>query len=398
MRVALVTYEYPPSITGGAGTYAFHLTRELQGLGHEVKVFAPSTYGPSWNYRPDSSTIPLRLPKEETRILRTLRFWLALPKAIRREEKEGMFEIVHFNGVSYWFIPGKVSQQAPHVLTIHHVVRGLLGNQPRNPLERLRGLGDETGYLVPSLESRCVRICDAIIAVSNFTKDEILRHYHIGAERIHVVYNGVSPGFPSPEAIALKSAREAMGLPGRPLVLFVGRLDDPRKRLEFLLEAFSKCCERTDATLLVIGDGDVSRLRVTAVRLGVEKNVEFMRHVDDATLRMAYAACDVFVNPAEVEGFGLAMLEAMAAGKPVVGVRAGATQELVVDGQNGLLVDPSDVDGLSEGILEFMNDREFATKVGRANAARASSTYSWSTAAKRMEDIYYSLLANPLAG
>ena len=171
----------------------------------------------------------------------------------------------------------------------------------------MRDLSGENGFLIPQIEKRALGSVDKIIAVSNYTKDRILQTYNISPEIVDVVYNGVNfEGYTFTQE-DLDETRKQLGLPDLPVILFVGRVDDPRKGLDVLIQAFRKVLDEVDATLLVVGKGDETVARNHAGP--ALDRIVFAGFVDDVTLRKCYALCDLYVCPSRLEGFGLTLLE-----------------------------------------------------------------------------------------
>ena len=140
----------------------------------------------------------------------------------------------------------------------------------------------------------------------------------------------------------------------RQILLFVGRVDDDRKGLSYLMHAFKKVVSEVDALLLIAGAGDQRACRKLAHSLGIDKEVVFAGYVDDATLGKMFHLCDVHVVPSLLEGFGLTLLEAMAAGKPTVATRVGAIPEVL--GDAGIMVAPGDCAALGAAIVGVLRD------------------------------------------
>ncbi len=388
MRVAFVTFEYPPFIIGGAGVHALHITEELAKLGNQVVVFTPAIGSDSTEHPLDANLQIWHVPVREVIPFRALQFWINLPGEIKKAEREQKFDVIHINGLSYWFLPRRLSA-APHVLTVHHLVRDAAENIGLSLSSRMKDLSGENGFLIPQIERRALESVDMVVAVSNYTKDRILQTYSIPSEMVDVVYNGVKFDGYTFTREELDETRKQMGLPDLPVILFVGRVDDPRKGLDVLIQAFRKVLDEVDATLLVVGKGDQTIARDLAGP-ALDRMV-FTGFVDDITLKKCYALCDLYVCPSRLEGFGLTILEAFAAGKPVVATKVGAIPELVHDGQNGILVPPDSVTAMATAIVLILQDSESYEQVGRGNAIYLGDTFSWAEAAGKTGCLYLQL-------
>jgi glycosyltransferase involved in cell wall biosynthesis len=188
------------------------------------------------------------------------------------------------------------------------------------------------------------------------------------------------------------SARTALGLPARaPLLVYVGRLDR-EKNLGLLLEALAGIRSRLpEARLLLVGRGtQETRLRAQAARLGVLDHVQFVGGVAPDDVVPFYQAADLFVFASTTETQGLAVLEAMAVGRPVVAVRASGIEEAVLDGVTGLLTaeDPS---ALAAAVVEVLEDTGLAAKLA-SGGREAAQRFAAPALAARLADLYGSLV------
>ncbi|MFQ5909811.1 MAG: glycosyltransferase family 4 protein, partial [Thermoplasmata archaeon] len=133
---------------------------------------------------------------------------------------------------------------------------------------------------------------------------------------------------------------------------------------------------------------------ILAKRLGIARNVRFLEQMNDEQLPSLYSLCDIFVLPSRMEGWGLAIMEAMAMRKPVVATRVGGIPELVKDGRTGYLADLGDVLGLSEAIRKLTENPSLREKMGR-EGRRYVREFTWERAAKRTLELYEGALSRP---
>jgi glycosyltransferase involved in cell wall biosynthesis len=207
-------------------------------------------------------------------------------------------------------------------------------------------------------------------------------------ERIRLIHSGIDPQRFDRCADGSASAEyEAV-------VGIIASLEE-RKGHRYLFEAAAILKQRGHRIkYLVAGEGSARREleeRVKALNLGDE--VRFCGFVSDAPAFLSQI--DIFILPSLYEGLGVAVLEAMAAGKPVIASRVGGLPELVADGETGLLVAPKNVEGLVEAIARLADDKSLAREMGRKGAARALASFSLENMAAQNEAYYYELLGAP---
>jgi glycosyltransferase involved in cell wall biosynthesis len=237
-----------------------------------------------------------------------------------------------------------------------------------------------------------VQSADRVIAVSRATQADLRRILGVPEHRTAVIHEAVGPEFatpPGPEALAAVVARYGLR---RPFVLFVGNLE-PRKNLPRLIEAFARLKARGSAgpaadVQLVLG-GTPAWLYHPIFRTveahGLTGEVVFTGYVPAAELPALYAAARCFVFPSVYEGFGLPVLEAMAAGTPVVASRAGAIPE--VAGDAALLVDAARPAELAEALAAVLTDPALHARLAAAGRARAAG-FRWETVARQTLAVY----------
>lgn len=165
-----------------------------------------------------------------------------------------------------------------------------------------------------------------------------------------------------------------------PVVALIGQLAEWKGQLDLIKAAPAVARAFPIMKLLLIGGPVVEnanyeeRLRELVKTLGLDDQVTFTGHRNDIPECMA--ALDIFVSASWVEPFGLVIIEAMASGKPVIGTYAGATPEIVTEGETGLLVPPHDADALADAIIKLASNRDTLRRMGQAGRRRAEACYS----------------------
>jgi len=277
-----------------------------------------------------------------------------LPRLLRRLRPA----VAHFN---YVIPPG---YRGRSVVTVHDL------SFERHP--ELMSIRDR--LLFRTLVPRSVARADRVLAVSEWTKRDLVERYGVAGEKIVVTPNGIDEIFhPNGEA------------PERPpYALFVGAIQ-PRKDPLTALEALALL--NGELGLVVVGPEKrgADDVRTAVRRLGLDRRVEFAGHVELEELAALYRGAACLVFPSRYEGFGLPVVEAMASGTPVVAAATGALPEIA--GDAAVLVEPADPAALARGIERALADRERLVRAGLERARR----FSWAESARRTLGVYREL-------
>lgn len=214
------------------------------------------------------------------------------------------------------------------------------------------------------------KVADRVIAVSNFTKREIMRYYHTPAEKIDVVYQGCDKAFAAPiDKHKLDEVRQQYNLPTEYL-LYVGSIEE-RKNLMLVAYAL----KRMEKKPIVVAVGKRTRYTNKIVdyleRNGLAQQILFFHQVPFADLPSIYRMATAFVYPSRIEGFGIPMLEALSSGIPAIGCTGSCLEE--AGGSGSLYIEPDDIDGMATAIYRVMNDsrlRQTMIEQGKMYAQR----------------------------
>ncbi len=233
------------------------------------------------------------------------------------------------------------------------------------------------------LAELAVRVADRIVVNA-----ELLRPEGRAGRRTDVIPSGVDTDvFRPPTTVAV--AKRRLGIAAeRPLIGTVGRLE-PRKGTATLLAALAavRADGRHDPALVVVGDGPLrSDLAVEAERLGVAPHVQFLG--DRADVLGVLEALDVFVLPSRTEGMSNALLEAMAAARPVVATAVGGTPEVIAEGSSGLLVPADAPPAMAAAIARLLDDAALAARLGAAARQTVEARYGAKSMVRRLEAVY----------
>jgi glycosyltransferase involved in cell wall biosynthesis len=358
----------------GVGTYIRNVVRTLARLDRDGEYFligSPERVAECGTLPPNFHAVAL--DGRDNTLKGTLDF-----RAIVRRLDCDVVHIPHL----YW-IPRGLG--CPYILTVHDLLEHMYGSRDASSLRR---------SLHFYLTRRVLRKAARVIAVSQFTKNEIEKLLAVPDARIEVVYNAIDERFL--HGHATEADRELIARRyqvNHPFILYAGAIR-PHKNVVRIIEAFSslkselqKEQQFSDLKLIIIGD-DLSshpRLRRTVVRSGVQNDVRFLGFVPIEVLRIFYDVAKIFVFPSLYEGFGLPPLEAMAHGTPVVASNTSSLPEVV--GNAALLVNPENVFEIRRGLQRALLDpvlRERMKQRGYEQAQR----FSWTSSVSRILEIY----------
>ncbi len=406
MKAALFTREYPPHVYGGAGVHVEYLSRELSHL-IDVEVHC---WGEQQSEHDHVRIIGAEPWAEITHgtqgkfkgALEALSLNLTQIKAL------AAVDVAHTHT---WYVAmagflAKKLYGIPFVLTVHSL----------EPLRAWKAEQLGSGYAMSSwMEKTAILDADAVIAVSNGTKDDILRAYPaIDPARIHVIYNGIDLAEyrKTPDTKALTD----YGVdPARPYVLFVGRITR-QKGVTHLVDAIEYMPPETQVVLCA-GAPDTPeiaeemRQKFTEARKKNPRVVWIEKMVTKPEAIQLYSNARVFCCPSVYEPFGIINLEAMACETAVVASATGGIKEVVVDGETGYLVpfEPDAVTGfpvdptqfakdLGAKVTDLLADPNKCVRYGKAGRKRVEDIFSWTSVAAQTVDLYRTLIAQKRAG
>jgi glycogen synthase len=399
MKALFLTNEYPPNIYGGAGVHVDYLSHELAKLiDVEVRAFGEqnevSEHLTVRGFPKDSSgyTCPKPLRSAFAAASRCIDFNTAAIDA----------DVVHCHT---WYshlggILAKLNYGIPLVITVHSL-------EPLRPWKReqLGGGYDFTCWV----ERTAMEMADAIVAVSQETKADILRLFNIDEARIRLIYNGIDPVQYQPSGSSARLA--GLGIdPQTPYILFVGRIAR-QKGIVHLVNAI-KFLDPGFQVVLCAGAPDTPEIaaemkEAVAAAQSVRPGVHWIEQmVDKPTAIELYRNAAVFCCPSIYEPFGIINLEAMACETAVVASAVGGIKEVVVHGETGFLVP---LEQMTESPFEPVNPEQFSRdlaarinelmanpglreRFAKAGRKRAAENFSWSAIAAKTAEMYESLL------
>ncbi len=383
-RILLINHEYPP-LGGGGANATYHIAHALAKLGHQPFVLTAA-----WG----------RLPRIEYADGITVRRIFAFRQ---HKDRCSVPEMIAFMLSAGLVAPGLARHWRPDVvLAFAGIPSGPVGWL----LKRTNGApyaialqgGDVPGFDVPELARwrklasgvlrRIWQDAGAVVASSQgFAR---LAHRHAPDQPI-----GVIPAGADVDGIAPKETYIA----GPELrLLFVGRLVH-QKGLDILIQALAKLPHTLPWRLVLAGDGpEWTRLAGLAGRFNFADRMHVRGWLDKAALPPIYRSADVFVLPAREDGMPIALLEAMAAGLPIIASKVSGMSEAVIDGINGLLVAKDDIDGWVKALTTLAENPAQREVMGRASRVRAETYFSWAAVTRTWVDVLEHIIEKPAGG
>jgi len=399
MNVLIYSNEYPPYNYGGAGVHVEYLTRELSRLA-DVDVDV-RTFGDQ-----DEPNYPLRIKgyPVDTAGFDAPKFLHSIfgssQRAVSYNADGNEADVVHCH-TWYTHLAGimtKLNYGIPLVVTGHSL-------EPLRPWKREQ-LGG--GYDFSSwVEKTALEMADAVVAVSEGTKNDILKYFNVASDRVHVIYNGIDTD--EYQRVDPAPALAKFNVPDdKPFVLFVGRITR-QKGIIHLVEAIRHMREGYNIVLCA-GAPDTKEIAaemeaaVAEVRKEREGIYWIDKMVDKSDVIQLYSGAAVFCCPSIYEPFGIINLEAMACETPVVGSMVGGIPEVVVHDETGFLVPVAQQNAspfaplhpgsyakdLAHNINRLMEDPEKRERFAKAGRKRAVEQFSWTSIAQQTRDLYSS--------
>ncbi len=375
MRIGITCY---PTY-GGSGVVATELGRFLAKRGHTIHFI--------------SYAVPFRLAREfsdrifyhevetvDYPLLAHQLYTISLAAKMAQTIKDAQLDILHV----HYAVPHAISaflarsvsraEKVKIITTLHGTDITLVGRSPSFfPIVRF------------SIERS-----DAVTAVSQWLKKETVREFGI-RRRIRVIPNFVDTEKfrrgPTP------CKRSLYVKPGEKIIMHISNFR-PVKRLGDVIRIFKLIQGEVPSRLLLIGDGpDRDMARQLSRQLRIQKRVVFLGKQD--CIEHFLACADVFLLPSESESFGLAALEAMSCGVPVVASRLGGIPEIVIDGETGFLAEVGDVEGMAAKAIEILRNPTLARQMGQRARGLAEKKFRADFIMNQYERLYFDLLSKP---
>ena len=397
-RLALLSFHGCPVArlgekdTGGMNVYVLQLAREFAAKGYEVDVFTRyhdpadpkivELEGGARVIHLDAG--PLDAAKED--------LFNYIPMFIRelydfQRSEETRYDMIH----SHYWLSGRVGMalsrewNVPHATTFHTLAKTKL---------RAR-VGEREPQLRQDIEALVMSDADGIVVSTEEEKHDVISLYDAPPHKVEVIPAGVNLDMFSP--VEQNYARRELGIEEENIILYVGRIE-PLKGVDILIRAVPLLECANDLRLMVVGgnpsgDTEMERLKTISEDLGIRDSVTFTGPVPQDRLPTYYSAADIYVLPSHAESFGLAPLEAMACGTPVVVSRVGGLKTFVDNAKTGYLVPWRCPEAFAQRLDMLLANPDLRDAMGSAAREKALSM-GWNHVADRMLDYYDGLAPN----
>jgi glycosyltransferase involved in cell wall biosynthesis len=307
--------------------------------------------------------------------------------------RERKVDLVHAQGLAAWGY-GRLRQADPALRAAAPLIMNPHGMEEYKTPNRLKRLA-----YIPfrAMYSYGARAADRVIATDACTRDEVPRYLGVDPARVVVLPSAIAVAEclqPLDPALQ-QQLRQRLHIDDSPLILLsVSRLER-NKGYHVLAEALAGLRERLPPgwCWVLVGEGKERRsLEAQVQRLGIAAMTRFAGRLNDAELHNLYQAADLLIHPTLYEGSSLVVLEGMIHQRPVLATRAGGIPDKVLDGRNGRLVEPGDVEGLQAGLVELLERQPDWPAMGAAGARIARERFDWPVVAQATLAVYEEML------
>jgi glycosyltransferase involved in cell wall biosynthesis len=384
MRLLVVAAAWFPDRYGGYARVVTETASRLAARGHDVTALVPS--GPPAAAATVEGGVTVHRTLDRGPLPATIVQPVDAARQARRMAAAGAYDLVLAHAPSAAAGIAAAGLDTPLVL-VHHAspAREMRFDRTRLPPGRKRLASYMLAGAAALLEHEAVTRAARILVLSEYSRSLLLRDHPHATHKVHRVAGGVDPVRFSP-ADGRLAARRRLGIDGDGALLVTARRLQPRMGIDRLLTALPTLASSRQVRLVVIGDGPLrQQLHEQADTLGIASITRFTGRISDAELCDWYRAADLFVLPtAAYEGFGMATLEALACGTPVVGTPVGATPELLTPLDPGLVAAGAQPDSLATAIAAAL-DRTDRDLLSRRCVEYVRTRFSWDEAVAQWE-------------
>jgi 1,4-alpha-glucan branching enzyme len=389
--VCFISPEYLP-LSGGTGAYVYYLSNEL--MKHGYSVYIVTGHSQAGDVRVNERLSVFFLRTSKTPIVKSFMFAGSSLRKLNSLRDSVHVDITHANLplVPNFAVPAGFGKTL--ISTVHSTWKGeaeAIRGEPYSRLNSNEKFMVSFNWFLRIFEEGMLKRSNKIIAVSDFTRRELLQYYKVKEDKIRVIHNGVDTNKFQPASDKSK-AKEELGFdPDDTAILSVGRLY-ARKGLFTLIESMPAVVRRFPrAKFIISGKGqsdEMKKLVAHAQKLGVRDRIVFTGYYPDRKLPRLYQAADVFAFSTFYENLPFAVLEALSTGLPVVTTRVGGIPEMIEDGRNGFLVQPFNSRELEDRILYFLEHPGAASEIAFLARRIIEERFDWRLIVKKVLKVY----------
>ena len=390
-RVCFVSPEYWP-LSGGTGAYVYYLSNELIKNGYKIYVVTGSDQTLDVKVNEQLKVFFLKIPKAP--VIKSFMLAASSYRKLNSVRERVNVDITHANLplTPNFAVPPNFGKTL--VCTVHSTWKGeaqAIRGEPYSRLNANEKFMVSFNWFLRIFEEKMLERANKIIAVSHFTKRELLEYYKVPEKKIRVIHNGVDVNKFKP-AKDKRKIKEELGFKGDDLaIVSVGRLY-ARKGLFTLIESMPAVVKRfKNAKFIISGKGQSDEMRKLvnyADRIGVKGSIIFTGYYPDKKLPKLYQAADVFAFSTFYEHHPFAVLEALSTGLPVVTTRVGGIPETIESGKNGFLVEPFNPKQFADRILYLLEHPAEASEMGSLARKTILERFDWRIVVKDVLKVY----------
>lgn len=396
VRVCFISPEYLP-LSGGTGSYVYYLSNELMKRGNSAYIV--TGYDESGDIKVNEQQRIFFLKTLKMPIVKSFQFAASASRKLNKMRDQLPVDITHVNLplVPSFAVPAGFGKAL--ITTVHSTWKGeaeAIRGEPYSRLNANEKFMVSFNWFLRLFEERMLERSNKIIAVSDFTRRELLQYYPVKADKIRVIHNGVDTDKFKP-ALDKRKAKAELGLStADKAVLSVGRLYARKGLFTFIESAALVARKFGNVKFIIAGKGlsnEMAKLVNYAVKLGVKENLVFTGYFPDKKLPRLYQAADIFAFSTFYENLPFAVLEALSTGLPVVTTRVGGIPEMIESGRNGFLVEPFNSCELAEKILFYLEHPAEAAEMALSARRIIEERFDWRLIVKKVLDVYAEALS-----
>jgi glycosyltransferase involved in cell wall biosynthesis len=391
IKVCFISPEYLP-LSGGTGAYVYYLSNELMKRGNSAYIV--TGYDESRDVKVNRQHYVFFLKTLKAPVVKSFLFAGSASRKLSKIRGSFPVDITHVNLplVPSFAVPSGFGKTL--ISTVHSTWKGeaeAIKGEPYSRLNSNEKFMVSFNWFLRVFEEKMLERSNKIIAVSDFTRRELLQYYKVKEDKIRVIHNGVDVDKFKPATDKLKAKAEVGFNPEDKAILSVGRLY-ARKGLFTLIESMSLVTRKfRNAKFIITGKGlsnEMKKLVSYAAKLGVKDNIVFTGYFPDKKLPRLYQAADIFAFSTFYENLPFAVLEALSTGLPVVTTNVGGIPEMIDNGKNGFLVQPFNSRELADRILYYLEHPAAASEMALLARKTIENQFDWRLIVKKVVKVY----------